>query len=63
MSFEHDPAECLEDILDNIARIEGYLAGFTSEMFEDDVGLAMPRSGASNASAKRYFVSGREPIS
>ena len=36
MSFEHDPAECLEDILDNIARIEGYLAGFTSEMFEED---------------------------
>jgi uncharacterized protein with HEPN domain len=36
MSFEHDPAECLEDILDNITRIEGYLSGFTSEMFEDD---------------------------
>jgi uncharacterized protein with HEPN domain len=36
MSFEHDPAECLEDILDNIARIEGYLAGFTHEMFEGD---------------------------
>jgi uncharacterized protein with HEPN domain len=36
MSFEHDPAECLEDILDNIARIESYLAGFTREMFEGD---------------------------
>jgi len=36
MSFEHDPAECLEDILDNIARIESYLMGFTREMFEGD---------------------------
>ncbi len=36
MPFEHDAAECIEDILENIAKIEGYLTGFTREMFESD---------------------------
>jgi uncharacterized protein with HEPN domain len=36
VSFEHDAAECLEDVLENIAKIESYLVGFTREMFEDD---------------------------
>ncbi|HEV8679220.1 MAG TPA: HepT-like ribonuclease domain-containing protein [Stellaceae bacterium] len=36
VSFKHDPVECLEDILENIAKIEGYLSGYTREMFEAD---------------------------
>ena len=36
MPFKHDPADCLEDILDNITRIESYTTGFTREMFDDD---------------------------
>ena len=36
MPFEHDAAECIEDILENIAKIEGYLTGLTREMFEND---------------------------
>ena len=36
MSFKHDAAECLEDILENIAKIESYLRGYTREMFDAD---------------------------
>jgi len=36
VSFKHDPAEYLEDILANIAKIESYLSGYTRAMFEAD---------------------------
>jgi uncharacterized protein with HEPN domain len=36
VSFEHDAAECIEDILENIAKIESYVAGLSREMFEGD---------------------------
>jgi uncharacterized protein with HEPN domain len=36
MPFKHDPAECFEDILDNIVAIERYLSGHTRETFEAD---------------------------
>ena len=36
VSFKHEPVECLEDILENIAKIEGYLSGYSREMFEAD---------------------------
>ncbi len=36
LSFRHDPADCLTDILDNIARIEGYIAGLSRDNFEND---------------------------
>jgi len=36
MSFRHDPATSLADMLDNIARIETYTAGLTREAFADD---------------------------
>jgi uncharacterized protein with HEPN domain len=34
--FEHDPAECLEDVLENIGRIETYVAGCDREKFQAD---------------------------
>jgi len=34
--FEHNPAECLEDVLENIGRIDTYVAGFDREKFEAD---------------------------
>lgn len=36
VSFKHDASECLEDILENIKKIESYLIGYTGEMFEAD---------------------------
>lgn len=36
MSFKHDPADCVADILENIARIEGYLAGLDRAAFAAD---------------------------
>ena len=36
VSFKHDSVECLEDILENVARIESYLSGYTREIFEAD---------------------------
>ncbi len=36
VSFKHDSMECLEDILENVAKIESYLTGYTREMFEAD---------------------------
>jgi uncharacterized protein with HEPN domain len=36
----YDPAACLADILENVERIEGYLAGLDREAFRRD---ALPR--------------------
>ncbi len=36
VSFKRDPQECLEDILENIAKIEGYLSGYSRQLFEAD---------------------------
>jgi uncharacterized protein with HEPN domain len=36
VSFEYDPADCLTDILDNIARIQGYAAGLNRNNFADE---------------------------
>ena len=36
MPFEYDAAECLADVLENVARIEGYVAGLTSAMLAAD---------------------------
>ena len=33
MHSKHDPAECLVDIVENIARIEGYIAGLDRASF------------------------------
>jgi uncharacterized protein with HEPN domain len=32
----HDPADCLADILENVARIEAYVAGLDRDAFERD---------------------------
>ena len=34
MSFKHDPAESLADIVDNAERIDGYIAGMDRHGFE-----------------------------
>ena len=36
MPSKHDPADCLADILDNIARIEGYVFSAQRDPFGDD---------------------------
>lgn len=36
MSSKHDPADCLDDILENIERIERYVTGLDHEQFEAD---------------------------
>jgi uncharacterized protein with HEPN domain len=36
VSFKQDPAECLADILENITRIERYVAGLNSDTFAED---------------------------
>ena len=36
MPFKHDPGDCLADILDNIRRIEGYMARLDRDTFEQD---------------------------
>jgi uncharacterized protein with HEPN domain len=33
---KHDPADCLSDVLDNIARIESYAAGLSKDAFQRD---------------------------
>lgn len=36
MSFKHDAAGCLKDILDNISLIDGYIAGVSRDAFAGD---------------------------
>jgi uncharacterized protein with HEPN domain len=36
VSFKHDAVECIEDNLENISKIESYVAGSSREMFEGD---------------------------
>jgi uncharacterized protein with HEPN domain len=33
---KHDPADCLDDILENILRIESYVLGLSKQQFEGD---------------------------
>lgn len=36
MSFKHDAAECLKDILDNVSLIDSYIAGVSRDAFSGD---------------------------
>lgn len=36
MPSDHNPGECLADIIDNIARIEQYIAGLQRDVFAND---------------------------
>ena len=36
MSFKHDAADCLADVLDNVGRIERYVTGLSRDDFADD---------------------------
>ena len=60
---KHDPAASFADILENLERIQGYVAGLDREAFGGDTLGGTQSSGAWNESARPPFVWGKRQLS